>query len=182
MRINDQIVAREVRLIDHNGQNQGIVPLRVAIDRANQVNLDLMEVGGQGAGIPVCKILDYGKFKYAEAKKKSEAKKNQKITETKEIKLRPGIDKHDYEIKARAIKQFLDEGDKVKITIRFRGREMAHAEIGVQLMDKIREDFKAIAKIDGSSQLDGKQMNMLLTSAGAAKAEALKAEAAKQPA
>ncbi len=122
-----------------------------------------MEVGG-GTGIPVCKILDYGKHKYAEAKKRNEAKKNQKVIEVKEIKLRPGIDKHDYEVKSRAIRQFLEDGDKVKITIRFRGREMAHAEIGVNLLEKIREDFKNLARVDHTPQMDGKQMMMLLTS------------------
>ena len=122
-----------------------------------------MEVGG-GTGIPVCKILDYGKHKYAEAKKRNEAKKNQKVIEIKEIKLRPGIDKHDYEVKSRAIRQFLEDGDKVKITIRFRGREMAHAEIGVNLLEKIREDFKNLARVDHTPHMDGKQMMMLLTS------------------
>eukprot|EP01034_Spumella_vulgaris_P019982 gene19982-25579_t len=130
-RINEDIRAPRVLLIDENGEKQGEMPLAAALDAATEAGLDLVEIAGT-ANPPVVKILDYGKFKFQEQKKKNEARKRQKVVELKEIKLRPMIDDHDYDVKMRAIKRFFEEGDKVKITLRFRGREMAHQELGQQ--------------------------------------------------
>ena len=137
-RINDQIRAREVRLIDENGQNVGVIAKFDALARAEGVGLDLVEISPD-AEPPVCKILDFGKFKFQEQKKAAEARKNQKIVELKEIKMRPGIDDHDYDVKLRAIKRFFEEGDKVKITLRFRGREMAHSQLGMAVLQRVAE-------------------------------------------
>ena len=134
-RINEAIRGvKEVRLIDETGQNVGVVSLEDALKRAETAGSDLVEISPD-ASPPVCKILDYGKFKYQEQKKAAEARKNQKVVEIKEIKMRPGIDDHDYEVKMRAIARFFEEGDKVKVTLRYRGREMAHQEIGTKLLD-----------------------------------------------
>ena len=160
-RINDQIRAREVRLIDETGQNVGVVAKFDAIARAEAAGLDLVEVSPD-AEPPVCKILDFGKFKYQEQKKAAEARKNQKIVEIKEIKMRPGIDDHDYDVKMRAVRRFFEEGDKVKITLRFRGREMAHTDIGYRLLLKVREETAAIAKVEAEPSMEGRQMIMVL--------------------
>lgn len=160
-RINDQIRAREVRLIDETGQNVGVVAKFDAVARAEAAGLDLVEISPD-AEPPVCKILDYGKFKYQEQKKAAEARKNQKIVEIKEIKMRPGIDDHDYDVKMRAIRRFFEEGDKVKITLRFRGREMAHAQLGMEVLQRVKADTEAISKVESEPRFEGKQMVMIL--------------------
>ena len=160
-RINHRIDARDVRLIDSEGQNVGVVPIRQALMMAEEVNLDLVEISPD-AKPPVCKILDYGKFKFQEQKKAAEARKKQKVIEIKEIKMRPMIDDHDYDVKMRAIKRFFEEGDKVKITLRFRGREMAHQELGQQLLDRVRKDTGEIAKVESEPRFEGRQIVMVL--------------------
>ena len=139
----------------------GVVSIDEAISRAQAVGLDLVEVS-PNAEPPVCKIIDYGKLKYQEQKKKSEARKKQKIIEIKEIKMRPNIDKHDYGVKMRAIQKFLGEGDKVKVTIRFRGREMSHQELGMQLLNRVREETAEEAKVEHEPTMEGRQMIMVL--------------------
>jgi len=160
-RINDAIRAREVRLIEANGENVGVVSLLDAVERANAAGLDLVEVSPD-ADPPVCKILDYGKFKYQEQKKAAEARKHQKIVEVKEVKMRPSIDDHDYDVKMRSIKRFFDDGDKVKVTLRFRGREMAHQHIGYDLLQKVKADLGELAKVEAEPRLEGRQMVMVL--------------------
>ena len=160
-RINHRIEAREVRLIDANGENIGVVPIRQAIMMAEEANLDLVEVSPD-ARPPVAKILDYGKFKYQEQKKANEARKKQRIIEIKEIKMRPMIDDHDYDVKMKAIRRFFEEGDKVKITLRFRGREMAHQELGQQLLDRVKKDTGEIAKVESEPRFEGRQIVMVL--------------------
>ena len=132
-----------------------------AIAEAESHGLDLVEVS-PNANPPVCKILDYGKFKYVAQKKKNEAKKKQKVIEVKEIKLRPNIDEHDYQVKMRNVQKFLDEGDKVKVTLRFRGREMAHQELGVNVLNRVRSDTEQVAKIEAFPKLEGRQMIMVI--------------------
>ncbi len=139
----------------------GVVSIREALERAEQAGLDLVEVAPQ-AEPPVCKILDFGKYKYEIQKKKNEARKRQKVIEVKEIKFRPGIDDHDYEVKMRAMKKFLAEGDKVKITLRFRGREMAHQELGAQLLDRVRADLDEVSKVEQFPRMEGRQMTMVV--------------------
>jgi translation initiation factor IF-3 len=160
-RINDAIRAREVRLIDEQGENVGVVSRLDAQERATKAGLDLVEVSPD-AEPPVCKILDYGKFKYQEQKKAAEARKNQKIVEIKEIKMRPSIDDHDYDVKMRAIKRFFEEGDKVKVTLRFRGREMAHQELGYDLLQKVKGELVELSKVESEPRLEGRQMVMVL--------------------
>ena len=160
-RINDQIRAREVRLIDETGQNVGVVAKFDALAKAEAVGLDLVEISPD-AEPPVCKILDFGKFKFQEQKKAAEARKNQKIVELKEIKMRPGIDDHDYDVKMRAIKKFFEEGDKVKITLRFRGREMAHSHLGMAVLQRVKADVELISKVESEPRFEGKQMVMVL--------------------
>ena len=160
-RINHRIDAREVRLIDAEGQNRGVIPTRQALALAEEAGLDLVELSPD-AKPPVCKILDYGKFKYQEQKKASEARKKQKVIEIKEIKMRPMIDDHDYDVKMRSIKRFFEEGDKVKVTLRFRGREMAHMEIGMELLQKVKRDIDTIGKIEQEPKLEGRQMIMVM--------------------
>lgn len=152
----------EVRLVDDVGEMIGVVPLAQALKLAQEKGLDLVEVSPT-AEPPVCKILDFGKFKY-EAKKKSHgAKKKQKIVELKEIKLRPNIGINDYEVKLRSIKKFIAEGDKVKITLRFKGREITHQEIGYKLLERLKGDVEEISKIELAPKMDGKQMLMIIT-------------------
>ena len=136
-------------------------PVAEAIEMAGEYGLDLVEVS-PNAEPPVCKILDYGKYKYEEQKKKNEAKKKQKVVSVKEIKLRPGIDVHDYEVKMRAARKFLDGGDKVKVTIRFRGREMAHQELGLQMLIKMRDELESMAKVEQMPKSEGRMMTMVL--------------------
>jgi len=152
---------REVQLIDDTGTNRGIVSFSDAIDLAEQAGLDLVEIV-PNATPPVCKIMDYGRFRFLEQKKAAEARKKQKIVEIKEIKLRPGIDDHDYETKMKAVRRFFDEGDKVKITLRFRGREMAHQELGMKLLDRVKLEMADISKIESEPLLEGRQMTMVM--------------------
>lgn len=160
-RINEDIRAPRVLLIDENGEKQGEMPLAAALDAAAEAGLDLVEIAGT-ANPPVVKILDYGKFKFQEQKKKNEARKRQKVVELKEIKLRPMIDDHDYDVKARAMSRFFEEGDKVKVTLRFRGREMAHQHLGIDLLMRVKRDFETIAKVESEPRLEGKQMTMVM--------------------
>jgi translation initiation factor IF-3 len=139
----------------------GIVPTYDALAMAEEAGLDLVEIV-PNAEPPVCKIIDLGRLKYQTQKKAAEARKKQKIVEIKEIKMRPGIDDHDYDVKMRAVNRFFEEGDKVKITLRFRGREMAHQELGMRLLDKVREETAAIAKVEAEPKLEGRQMMMVL--------------------
>ena len=151
----------QVRLIDDNGQMIGVVSRREALNRAMEAGLDLVEVSPT-ADPPVCKILDYGKFKYESQKKKNEARKKQKIIEVKEIKMRPGIDDHDYDVKMRAMHRFLEEGDKVKVTMRFRGREMVHQELGLKVLERVRGQLDEVAKVEQMPRLEGRQMTMVI--------------------
>jgi translation initiation factor IF-3 len=160
-RMNQDIRSPKVLLIDQNGEKQGIMPTSAAIEAAEEAGLDLVEIVPT-ADPPVCKILDYGKFRFQEQKKKAEARKRQKVVEIKEIKLRPNIDVHDYEVKARAMHRFFEEGDKVKVTLRFRGREMAHPELGMKLLLKVKADFEPVAKVEYEPKMEGRQMIMIL--------------------
>jgi len=158
---NREIRAREVMLIDQEGQNQGVKDVEEALRLAEAVGLDLVEIV-PNATPPVCKILDYGKFRFLEQKKAAEARKKQKVVEIKEIKLRPGIDDHDYETKMKAVRRFFDEGDKVKITLRFRGREMAHQDLGMKLLERVKGEMAEISKIEAEPLLEGRQMTMIM--------------------
>ncbi|MBW3560498.1 MAG: translation initiation factor IF-3 [Proteobacteria bacterium] len=160
-RTNEDIRVPKVLLIDEHGEKQGIMPTSAAIEAAQEAGLDLVEVS-PNADPPVCKILDYGKFRFQEQKKKNEARKKQKVVEIKEIKLRPNIDDHDYDVKARAMHRFFEEGDKVKVTLRFRGRELAHPELGMKLLQKVRADFEEETKVEYEPRMEGKQMIMIL--------------------
>jgi len=142
-RVNEEIRVKEVQLIDPDGKNHGVISIREALDIALEAGLDLVEVAPNMTP-PVCKILDFGKFKYQEQKKAAEARKKQKIVEIKEIKFRPMIDDHDYDVKMRSIRRFFEEGDKVKVTLRFRGREMAHQDLGVKLLDRVRDEQRDV--------------------------------------
>jgi translation initiation factor IF-3 len=160
-RINAQISVPSVRLVKEDGTMVGVKPTREALQMAADAGLDLVEVS-PNADPPVCKILDFGKYKYQEQKKKNEARKKQKVIEVKEIKLRPTTDEHDYEVKMRSVTRFLEEGDKVKVTLRFRGREMVHQELGAQVLERVRAEFDAKAKVEQFPRLEGKQMVMIL--------------------
>ena len=152
---------REVQLIDDTGQNRGVVPFIDALRAAEEAGLDLVEIAPNSEP-PVCKLLDYGRFRFLEQKKQAEARKKQKTVEVKEIKLRPGIDDHDYDVKMKAMKGFFEEGNKVKITLRFRGREMAHQGIGLRVLDRVREDTADLAKVESEPNLEGRQVTMVL--------------------
>ncbi len=160
-RINEDIRNARVLLIDETGEKQGEVPIESALEAAREAGLDLVEVS-PNADPPVVKILDYGKLKYQEQKKKAEARKKQKTQDVKEIKMRPNIDIHDYEVKTKAMTRFFEEGDKVKVTIRFRGREMAHQERGMTLLNRVKEDFGEMAKVEFEPKLEGRQMIMVM--------------------
>jgi translation initiation factor IF-3 len=160
-RINLDIHAREVQFIDAEGKNLGVVETVQAQQMADEAGLDLVEIVPT-ANPPVCKILDYGKFRFLEQKKSSEARKKQKIVEIKEIKLRPGIDDHDYVVKMKAVRRFFEEGDKVKVTLRFRGREMAHQELGFRLLERVKSETGGIAKVEAEPSMEGRQMIMVL--------------------
>ncbi len=159
--MNSDIRAPRVLLIDEQGEKQGIMPISSALEAAEEAGLDLVEIVPT-ADPPVCKILDYGKFRFAEQKKKNEARKKQKVQEIKEIKLRPQIDIHDYDVKAKAMHRFFEEGDKVKVTLRFRGREMAHPELGMKLLQRVKADFEPVAKVEYEPRMEGRQMIMIL--------------------
>ncbi len=160
-RANKEIRVPRVQLIDAEGLNHGTVPIDQALRAADEVGLDLVEIA-PNADPPVCKILDLGKLKYANQKKAAEARKKQKIVEIKEIKMRPNIDTHDYEVKMKAMNRFFEEGDKVKVTLKFRGREMAHQELGMKLLMQVKDDTQAIAKVEAEPKLEGRQMMMVL--------------------
>ncbi|WP_428490434.1 translation initiation factor IF-3 [Rhodopila sp.] len=161
-RVNEEIRIPQVRLIDQDGEMQGVLTAREAIQRAFAVGLDLVEIS-PNADPPVCKILDFGKFKYEQQKKRNEAKKKQKVIEIKEIKVRPNIDENDYQVKMRAMKSFIDEGDKVKVTLRFRGREMAHQDIGVRVLERIRAEMDTTSKVEQMPRMENRQMVMVLS-------------------
>ena len=160
-RINEEIRVREVRLIDETGENRGIVSIQEALRIADDAGLDLIEISPQ-ATPPVCKVLDFGKYKYEMQKRKAEAKKNQKIVETKELKLRPMIETHDYEVKVKQAKKFLAEGNKVKFTMRFKGRELSANDMGKNVLMRLVDDLENVAKIESEPKLEGKQMMMIV--------------------
>jgi translation initiation factor IF-3 len=160
-KFDDLIQAEKVRVIDENGENLGVMYTREAIEQANELGLNLVEVS-PGADPPVCKFLDVGKHRYEAQKKANAARKTQKTQQIKEIKMRPNIDDHDYDVKMRSVTKFLEEGDKVKMTLRFRGREMAHQELGMNLLNRVRDDTAEIAKIEAYPRLEGRQMLMVL--------------------
>ena len=149
-------------MIDADGQNVGVISAEEAIKRAIEAGFDLVEIS-PNADPPVAKIMDYGKYKYEAQKKKSEARKKQSVIVVKEIKIRPGIEEHDYQVKMRAINRFLGDGDKVKVTLRFRGREMAHQELGAKILDRVQEDLEEIAKVEQFPKMEGRQMTMVFT-------------------
>ncbi|WP_416236661.1 translation initiation factor IF-3 [Yoonia sp. 72] len=160
-RINERIRAAEIRLIGADGENVGVVSPDRAMQMAEEAGLDLVEIS-PNAVPPVCKIMDFGKFKYETQKKEAEARKKQKIIEIKEIKFRPNTDSHDYEVKMRSVFKFLENGDKVKVTLRFRGREMAHQELGRKLLERVAEDTKEAGKVENFPKMEGRQMVMLI--------------------
>jgi translation initiation factor IF-3 len=160
--VNEQIDVQKIRLIAPDGDMLGIVPTREALSAARDAGLDLVEVS-PNAEPPVCKILDYGKYKYQTQKKKNEARKKQRTIDVKEIKLRPNIDDADYEVKLRNARRFLDEGDKVKVTMRFRGRELAHQELGMNVLVKVRDELEELSKVEQMPKMEGRQMIMVLS-------------------
>ena len=151
----------EVRLIDGEGDNVGVVSRQRALAMADESGLDLVE-GGPEARPPVCKLMDFGKFKYQTQKKANEARKKQKVIEVKEIKMRPNIDQHDYDVKMRSMTRFLDDGDKVKVTLRFRGREMAHQDLGLKVLERVRDDLEEVSKVEQFPKMEGRQMTMVI--------------------
>lgn len=162
------ITVAEVRLVNEKGDMLGVVPIAAALEAAAAAGLDLIEVAPQ-AQPPVCKILDYGKYRYEEQKRQHEAKRKQKVILIKEIKLTPTIDEHDYQVKLKAIRRFISEGDKVKVSLRFRGREIAYKDLASALYRRVVEDLKDDIKVEQHAKLEGQQMIMLLAPAGSAK-------------
>lgn len=160
-RLNDEITAPEVRLVGSEGEQLGIVPIRQALAKAEEAGVDLVEIAPMAVP-PVCKIMDFGKFKYQEAKRAHEAKLKQKQVQVKEVKFRPGTDENDYQIKMRNVVKFLGEGDKAKITLRFRGREMAHQEIGMRMLERIKADLEEQAMVEQFPKMEGRQLIMVL--------------------
>ena len=159
--MNDDITADSVRLIDADGEQVGVVSVAEGIGMADEAGLDLVE-DSPNASPPVCKILDYGKYKYEAQKKANEARKKQKTIDVKEIKMRPGIEEHDYQVKMRSVRKFLDNGDKVKMTIRFRGREMAHQDLGMRVLDRVRDELDEEVKIEQHPKTEGRLMTMVM--------------------
>ena len=160
-RVNREIDVRSIRLVGADGEMIGVVTLREGLTIAEEAGLDLVEVS-PNADPPVCKILDFGKFKYEDQKKKNAARKKQKVIEVKEIKLRPNIDDHDYDVKMRCMKKFLEEGDKVKVTLRFRGRELAHQDLGMKVLEKVKDDLEELGKVEQIPKMEGRQMVMVI--------------------
>jgi len=160
-RVNDRIRGPEIRLIGAEGENLGVVTPERAMVLASEAGLDLVEIS-PNAEPPVCKIMDFGKFKFEQQKRESEARKKQKVIDVKEVKFRPNTDKHDYDVKMRSVMRFLDDGDKVKVTLRFRGREMAHLELGRKLLERISDDTKEHGKAESIPKLEGRQMVMMI--------------------
>lgn len=151
-----------MRLIDETGENRGETPLAEALQVAVDAGLDLVEIS-PNAEPPVCKVMDYGKFKFEAQKKAAEAKKKQKTVEVKEIKMRPGIDQHDFDVKLRSMRKFFDAGDKVKVTMRFRGREMAHQELGMKVLERVKENFGDEIKVEQTPKMEGRQITMVIS-------------------
>lgn len=160
-RRNDEIDAQEVRVIDAGGEQVGVMALRDALDRAKGDGLDLVEVS-PNADPPVCRIMDFGKYVFEQNKKAQSAKRKQKQVHVKEIKFRPGTDKGDYDVKMRKLREFLEHGDKAKVTLRFRGREMAHQELGAQLLARVRDDLAELGTVEQMPQMEGRQMIMII--------------------
>lgn len=161
-RVNRQIRADKVRVVDSDGEMVGVLSVDEAMEMAQEAGMDLVEVS-PNADPPVCKILDYGKYKYEAQKRANEARKKQKVIHLKEVKMRPNIDSHDYEVKMRNVRKFLEAGDKVKLTIRFRGREMAHQELGMELLQKVEQEIEELGKVDQRPKMEGRQMMMVLS-------------------
>ena len=161
-RYNNMLTSDKVRVIDENGENIGVLYTREAIEQAAEVGLDLVEVS-PNADPPVCKFLDVGKFRYEAQKKANLARKTQKTQEIKEIKMRPNIDDHDYDVKMRAMHKFIGEGDKVKVTLRFRGRELSHQQLGMNLLRRVQEDIAEVAKVEAYPRMEGRQMLMVVS-------------------
>lgn len=159
--MNEKIRAREVRLIDVDGNQVGIVPLKEALRRAQEANLDLVNVA-PNAKPPVCRIMDYGKYKFEQQKREREARKKQKVINVKEVRFTPQIEEHDYHTKMRSVQKFLSKGDKVKCTIRFRGRQITHAELGRDLLDRLAKDVASVGVIEKKPSMDGRSMIMFL--------------------
>ena len=170
LRVNERIIAREVRLVGEKGEQLGIMPLAQAREMARRQNLDLVEVAA-AAVPPVCRLLDYGKFKYEQAKKEREARKSQRVVLLREVRLRPRIDDHDFEAKTRTVRKLLGEGDKVKVTVLFRGREIVHPELGLRLLQRMATSLEEVASIDRQPSLDGRRMIMILSPLSAQKAK-----------
>ncbi|MGC2856077.1 translation initiation factor IF-3 [Novispirillum sp. DQ9] len=160
-RVNEDINSQTVRLIDADGEQVGVVHIREALEMADEVGLDLVEISPT-AEPPVCKIMDFGKFKFETQKRKAEQRKKTKVIEIKEIKLRPNIDDNDYNIKMRNLKRFIEDGDKVKVTLRFRGRELAHQDLGMALLNRVREQFAELVKVEQFPKMEGRQMTMVM--------------------
>ncbi|MBW8785102.1 MAG: translation initiation factor IF-3 [Novosphingobium sp.] len=161
-RFNNMIQSDKVRVIDENGENLGVMYTREAIEQAAEVGLDLVEVS-PNADPPVCKFLDVGKFRYEAQKKANQQRKTQKTQEIKEIKMRPNIDDHDYDVKMRNVNRFITDGDKVKVTLRFRGRELSHQQLGMDLLRRVQDDVSEIAKVEAYPRMEGRQMLMVLS-------------------
>ena len=161
-RANGEIDSARVRLVGEDGEMVGIVELAQALQAAEEAGLDLVEIS-PNSDPPVCKVLDHGKFKYEEQKKKNLARKKQKLVDVKEIKMRPGIDTHDYLTKMRSMKKFLDEGDKVKVTVRFRGREMLHPDRGMSVLKRVQGDVEEIGKVEQFPRMEGRLMTMVVS-------------------
>ncbi|MCA1560907.1 MAG: translation initiation factor IF-3 [Acidobacteria bacterium] len=161
-RVNERIRVREIRVIDDSGQQLGIMPPQQALTIARQKGLDLVEISAS-ASPPVCRIMDFGKYQYMEQKRTRQARKHQKVIEVKEIKFRPKVDEHDYQFKKKHIERFLAEGDKVKATIFFRGREMAHPEIGRRILERLLDDLSDVAQAENMPRMEGNQMHTILT-------------------
>jgi translation initiation factor IF-3 len=160
-RVNEQITAREIRVVGADGEMLGVMSVSRALQHADEAGLDLVEIS-PNAEPPVCKILDYGKYKYEQQKKANEARKKQKTVDVKEVKIRPGIEEHDYNVKMKAARKFLEGGDKVKVTMRFRGREMAHQQIGMDLLKRLQTDLAEVSKVEFEPKLEGRQVMMVL--------------------
>ena len=160
-RVNERIRAPEIRLIGAEGENIGVVSPERGLALAEEAGLDLVEIS-PNANPPVCKIMDYGRFKYEQQKRESEARKKQKTIDIKEVKFRPNTDKHDYDVKMRNVRRFLENGDKVKVTMRFRGREMAHQQLGRDLLERVASDIEELGKVESMPKMEGRQMIMMI--------------------
>jgi len=162
LRVNERIRAREVRLVGEKGEQLGIMPLSQALETARKDNLDLVEVAATAVP-PVCRLLDYGKYKYEQAKKERELRRSQRVSLLREVRLRPKIDNHDFEAKTRLVRKLLEGGDKVKVTVMFRGREITHPEIGLKLLQRTADLLKGMASLDRQPSMEGKRMNIVLS-------------------